>query len=519
MKLRAAFSLSAALLALACRPEPAPAPQPERPLRILLGVEPVTLDPHVPFDTASSVFLDNLFESLVRFDRSLRLRAGLALRWINPDDRTWRFFLDPEARFPDGTPLKASDVKFSIERVRSLAGSQIMGFARHVVGATVVDAHTIDIRTDTPIAILNSLAFIPIVSESHLSAAGSKIGEQPFGTGPYHLTRWDPGRSIVLEANPHYKPAPPIRRVEFLFAVGDAKLLETLATAKPELAALLRWSLRDELEKRKSSELRLVSAPGLGVYYLQLNLRPQLKGMRGRNPFQDKRVRRALALATDADALIRDGIHGTGRPATQLVASQVFGFDPSIPAIAHDPATARALLAEAGHASLEVPLLVEANRDHAVENLLIGQWAKAGIRGVLQEVPSDKLQATQEAGDFVASIQGFACTSADASEMLTSALHTPAPERGDGAFNYGAFGNAEIDSIADENLKVFDPRRRLEMLQRSLRIAAEELPAVPLFVSDDLYLIAKQLNWEPTANGVLDVSQMSFAGPDAPAPR
>jgi peptide/nickel transport system substrate-binding protein len=494
----------------ACARPPAPTSSSlvDRPLRIVLGVEPTTLDPHVPFDDVSSAVLDNVFDSLVRFDRSLRLTSSLALRWINPDDRTWRFFLDPEARFPDGTALTAADVKFSLERVRSLAGSQLMGLARHIVSASVVDDHTIDLHTDTPIAILNSLAFIPIASERYVTAAGAQVGEQPFGTGPYRLVRWERGKTIVLEANEHYKPRPAIRRVEFLFAKDEAAVLQALTTLKPDLGALLRWSLREELEKRLSGDQRIVAADGLGVFYLQLNVRPHVAGRPGRNPLQDRRVRRALALATDIAELVREGIHGTGHPATQLVAPQVFGFDPSIPATAYDPEAARKLLAEAGTPSLEVPILAQQRRVHGVEEILIRQWSRAGVKGVLKTLPDAAYQTALDTGAFSAALQGFACSSADASEILTSAFHSPAPGRGDGAFNYGGFSNAEIDSIADENLKVFDPRRRLEMLQRSL---------VPLFDSDDLDLISRQLRWEPPVTGIVDVAEMSFAM--APASR
>jgi peptide/nickel transport system substrate-binding protein len=164
--LRALLACLALLPACRAAEEKAPRPAPEtRTLRVLLAVEPRNLDPQMPFDDVSSVVLDNVYDSLVRFDRALKLGPGLALRWINPDDRTWRFFLDPGARFADGTPVRASDVKYSIERIRSLAGSELSGFARHVVRTHIVDELTIDLQTDTPIAILNGLTFIRIVSE------------------------------------------------------------------------------------------------------------------------------------------------------------------------------------------------------------------------------------------------------------------------------------------------------------------------------------------------------------------
>src|SRR5262245_1485280 len=119
MRFRNACLAAAALAALACRGGSGTAtPAPDATLKIVLGVEPTSLDPQLHFDDVSAIVLDNIFDPLVRFGSSMRLTQGLALRWINPDDRTWRFSLDAAARFHDGSPVLASDVKFSLDRVR-----------------------------------------------------------------------------------------------------------------------------------------------------------------------------------------------------------------------------------------------------------------------------------------------------------------------------------------------------------------------------------------------------------------
>jgi len=477
---------------------------------VLLGVEPVSLDPQLHFDDVSSMVLDNVFESLVRFDRSMALGSGLALRWINPDDRTWRFFLDPGARFHDGSPVTAADVKFSLERVGSLAGSEIMGFARHIAETSVVDDHTLDVRTDTPIAILNSLAFIPIMSERQVRQAGGAVGERPMGSGPYRFVSWDKGRRLVLEASPHYAARPAVRRVEFVMARDDQAVLQAVESQPLDLAVLLRWSLRDELERRKRPDQRVVSSDGLGVFYLMLNLRPEIPGRRGRNALADPRVRQALAQATDRDRLALEGLHGAGHPARQLVAPPIFGYDPSAAGDPYDPGAARRLLAEAGHKRLEVALLARNDRDHGVEQVLARQWEAVGVRARLETVPTDEFQPQLDAGRFEAAVQGFSCTSGDASELLLFALHSKG-DHGNGSGNAGAFSNPRVDQLTDEYLKVFDPKRRLEMLQAALRIAAQERPLIPLFVSDDLYVVADRIRWRPAVNGVVRVADISFA--------
>lgn len=506
--------LLAALSSASCR-RPGPPPVETRSLRILMGADIATLDPQVPWDNVSAIVLDNIFESLVRFDRSLRLTSGLAERWINPDDRTWRFFLDPEARFPDGKPLKASDVRFSIERLRSLAGSQMTGFARHIVAADVVDDRTIDIHTDIPIAILNSLAFIPIMSEAQVKAAGDKIGERPFGTGAYKLGRWERGKLIVLEANQHHKPVPRIPRVEFHVREDANVLLEDVLRMRPDITLFLPARMTDELQKRKTPELKVVAGGGLAVFYVVFNTRPQVPGSKAGNPLRDVKVRRALAQATDQAELVREGFLGFGRPATQLVVPQIVGFNPLIEPVPFEARTARQVLAPAGQAGLDLTFDVVKGGPHRVEKILIRQWEKAGVHAALRELSADDRQHALEAGSFALTIQGYSCTSADAAELLDYALHSQDAGRGYGVGNFTGFSHPEVDRIAEENLRVFDPKKRLEMLQKAIRIAADELPYLPLYTSQDVYVVSEAVEWAPPINEEVRLQDIVFRPPTA----
>lgn len=481
-----------------------------------MGADVTTLDPQVPWDDVSSIVLDNIFESLVRFDRSFRLTSGLAQRWINPDERTWRFFLDPAARFPDGTPLRASDVRFSVERLRSLAGSQMTGFTRHVASTEVVDDLTVDIHTDIPIAILNSLAFIPIMSEAQVKAAGDKVSERPFGTGAYKLARWEKGKIIVLEANEHHQPIPTIRRADLVIREGQG-LLEDVLRMHPDLTLLFGRARLDELQKKKAPDLKIVSGGGLAVFYAAFNIGPQLPGVVGPNPLRDLRVRRALAHATDQRELVRESLKGFGRPATQLIVPQVFGFDPLIEPATYGPQPARALLAGAGHPGLDLAIDVPTGGTHRIEKLLIRQWEKAGVKATLREHKDDDYQRAMESGRFAVAVEGYSCTSADASEILNYLLHTRETEKGYGFGNHTAYGNPELDRITEENLRLFDPKKRLAMLQRALRVAAEELPYLPLYAAEDIYVVSDAVEWTPPINGEVRVQDIAFRSQGAAA--
>ena len=504
-----------ALLLAGCRPEP-PSPTPSAPaptLRLLLGVDVASLDPQVPFDDVSSLVLDNVFESLVRLDSSFRLSSGLARRWINPDDRTWRFFLDTEARFSDGTPLRASDVRFSIERLRTLQGSKMQGLAHIIAGVEVVDDATVDIHTESPIAILNSLVFIPIMSERAVRAAGERIAERPLGTGPYKVTHWDKGRSVVLEANEHRRPLPAVRRAEFLFRPGG-DMVEAVLRERADMTLFLPWARAQEIEAKKPAGLRVLGVPGINVFYLTFNVRPRIPGSPRPNPLRDPRVRRALSLAIDSEALVRGALGGFGKPANQLVVPQVFGYDPAAPRLRQDAAEARRLLAEAGQQSLEVSVVGFEGGARRTDALLLEQWRAIGVRGRLDALPYAELDRRLEAGEFDAAIQGYGCTTADASEILSFVLHTRDTAMGYGAGNTAGYGNAEVDRIARDNLRVFDPRTRLALLQQALRLATEDRVYLPLFSADRVFVLADRVRWTPPASGQVLLSDLSVAAPE-----
>lgn len=489
-----------ALVLAACGTGEKPAPH-SRPLLVLMGTDVDSLDPHIPFDDVSSAVLSNIYDTLVRFDGSVSLRPGLALRWTNPDDVTWRFFLDPAARFSDGRPLRAADVKFSLERARSLAGSGVADLLRPVDDVEVVDDRTVDVRTAGPAAILGGLAFVPIAARD--TGDPSRL----IGTGPYRLDRWVHGEVITLEVNPHHQPPPLARRVEFRFStrsdfVKDASLLH------PDLGLFFGYDSVETLEGRPVHGLRLVASQGFYVVYVSFNLRSRIPGASRPNPLSDLRVRQALARATDRQSIAKQGLSGFGRPASQLVAPQVFGFDPALAAPPDDPAEARRLLARAGYADLELPLLSSDRSSHRIETALADSWKRAGVHASLRVVPDAAFQKALDDGRFTAVVQAWGCTSGDAGEILAYLLHTRRPGGEYGSENPTGFSSPEIDALAANNLAVLEPRRRQSLLQTALDRASESLPYLPLVVRDDLYLVSDAVRFEPRTDGRIALDQI-----------
>jgi peptide/nickel transport system substrate-binding protein len=461
-----------------------------------------SIDPQTEWDDNSSVVLVNLFEGLVRFDRHMRLGPGLALRWINPDEHSWRFFLDPAARFQDGSPVRAADVVASVESLRERSGSMVRGLVSDIERVEALDDLTVQLRTREPVAILNNLAFVPVLKGG---GRGRRPDELPVGTGPYRVAAWQPGVRLRLEASPQHPARPSIAAVEFEFHTEPLDAAAVLR-ARPDLALSLRLSLMDELRRQELPGLRVVMSDGLAVFYLALNTRPRLDGRA--NPLADLRVRQALELATGRREIAREGLHGFGQPAWQLVVPQVFGYDPAAPEPAYDPARARRLLSEAGQAGLSVRLSLQKTSPDWLEQILARQWAAAGIGTSVERLEAHVYSRALGDGAFAATVQGYGCTTGDVGELLSFILRRADRAQGLGNGNLAGYAEPEVDRIADRNLRVFDPRERLEMLQRALRLASRDLPYVPLYSVETLYLVSRDLEWTPPPNDEVRVAEM-----------
>jgi peptide/nickel transport system substrate-binding protein len=484
--------------------------QSKGPLQILVGTDPVTLDPQIPFEVDSSYILGNIFDSLIEFDGSFRLKPGLAKRWTNPDDKTWRFYLNEKSYFSDGSPLKASDVAFSINRIKTLKNSDLMGFTEHISQIQVINDYTVDIKTDAPFSILNNLVFIPIMSEKQTREAGNRISEIPVGTGPYKLSSRQKNHKISLTLNEYYTPKPEVRQIDFIVSSQIERVLDDVLRMKPDITLTLPFRKIEEFQKRTSPDLELLASNGISVEYLIFNLKPNVPNFE-KNPLVDIRLRKALAQAIDRNEVVRAIFKGFGRPATQLVAPEIFGYDNTLKPPDFNPDEAKRLVKEGGYEGLQLTIHALEGSSFRFENLLIESWNKIGIHTSLQKwKDSTEMNRDLNAGNFLLALGGYVCTSGDAGELLSFGLHTRREDSSYGKGNYAHYSNLEIDRITEENLRVLDAKSRLEMIQGAMKIINEEIPYLPLLIYDDVYIVSKRIHWTPPPSGELKVRTITY---------
>jgi peptide/nickel transport system substrate-binding protein len=469
-----------------------PAEQPAEPARVALPGDPITLDPHLQDDAITNSLLFNVYEGLTAFDADMSLEPALARRWENLDDHTWRFRLRPGVLFHDGRPLEAADVVASLERARDHERSLTAGYLVSVEEVRAVDPLTVELKTREPTAILvNKLAFVAIVPRD----APEEITE-PVGTGPYRLSA--AGESYRLEAwGEWWGDGVEVERVELVPVAAREDRRQALVEGEVDLAI----NLRPAPDLPKPNEYRQLERERLSVAYLSLRS--------DRPPFDDHRVRLALHLALDRRALVREMFNGQAEPAGQLVNRHVFGHVPELEAPHPDPVRARELLEEAGQVGLELELAYLSSLP--IEPLK-RQLEAVGLRVREASLAWAELLPRLEAGEFDLYVGGLLSPTGDASDLLDSDLHSPDPERGYGGGNFYGYSNPELDILIEESSTLLDPRKRLEHLQRCLRLVSHDLPLIPLVVPFQVDGIRGDLRWRQRLDGLFRAADLGRGG-------
>jgi peptide/nickel transport system substrate-binding protein len=464
------------------------------PLRLVFHSDPQGLDPHLHDEVATHWVLDNVYDALVTFDADMHVLPALAAGWDNPDDLTWRFRLRPGVRFQDGRPLGAADVVTSLERARSHPQSKMSGYLVEMAAVRAIDPRTVEVQTRRPYPILlNKLTFIAIVPRD----APARIAK-PLGTGPYRFVSYTPGRRCELaawkgawSAGSELEP-----RVSIGFESDAAKRVERLTSGQADLVAELPSQDADRVSSAPGCAAR--SAGGLAVNYLQ----PRVDIA----PFSDRRVRRAISLAVDREALVRLMLHGRGAAAGQMVGPKVFGYAPEIRPPRRDLAAARQLLAAAGYpGGLDAVLEYRDGQDVAP---LRAQLAEAGIRLRPRPRQWSELYPRLLRGQVAFYYGSWQCSSGDASDLFDNKVHTRDPARGYGDSNSNGYSNPALDRLIESSGATLNMNERRRILESGMRLLDADLPLIPLAVQFNLFGVRTGLAWAPRLDARIHAADM-----------
>ena len=489
VRVRAALGLLALALGAGCTRAPAG----DR-LVITLPAGPFTIAPESAGEEFSISILSNVYESIVDLGPDLVLRPGLAENWQNPDDSTWVFALRPGARWHDGQPVRASQVIESLERTRHDPRSRRRIELAAVERMEAPDDHTVVVRTSEPLGHLaNRLANVPIWRP------GARPEDPALGSGPYRVRAWTPGGDTTLQAFDGYDGGhPTLREVLFRAVPEAAQRMRLLRAGDVQLVVDAPPDEMGALEEDR--QLMGVSRKGARVVFLSVDCaRPATPYVDApRNPFADVRVRTALALAIDRDALVRGPLRRLASTVDQVVGPEVFGYHDGLAPVSHDPQRARALLAEAGWPDgFAVDLDYPTGKYRGAELVtteLARQLLPVGIRLRLRPQPPEAFFARLQSRDTSLYLLGWIGTSGDAGPSYEYLLHTSAG--GFGHDNAGGYSNPEVDRLV-EQARHLGPVDRLPLLRRVAEIVHRDKPVVPLYRAADVYALDRRLEFAP----------------------
>ncbi|GAA4882259.1 peptide ABC transporter substrate-binding protein [Ferrimonas pelagia] len=463
------------------------------------GTEPASLDPQKVEGTPGSAVTKDLFEGLVQQDADGNTIPAAATHWdISEDNRTFTFHLRKEAKWSNGDPVTAHDFVFAFRRAvdpetasqyawyQEIAtvtnSSQIIRgqMAPETLGVRAVDDRTFEVVLEQPVPY-----FVKMLAHQNTFPVPQRVVEE-FGdrwtraenmvtNGAYTLERWVVNERIILKRSPTYwdNANTIIDKVTYMAIESANTELSRYKAGELDFTSEIPLEHFKSLQKEIPDDIRIT--PYLGVYYYEFNTKVP--------PFDDKRVRKALSLAVNREAITTYVVGQGQRPAFTLTPQSVNAFTP--PEVEYASwtqeermAEAKRLMAEAGYGPdrpLLINLLYNTNENHKKIAIVVSQlWKPLGVRVRLENMEWKTFLDTRNQGRFEMARAGWVGDYNDASTMLDILLSTHGQ-------NKGKWENEEFDAVMAASRLIADDEERAKYYTRAEEIILEEMPIMPIY--------------------------------------
>lgn len=483
----------------------------ERTVRVAVGSQPYTMNPHGSDADSNLSIMSNIFEGLLQRGPDGTLKPALATSWERIDELTWRFTLRQGVRFHNGNEFTWEDVKFSLERLRNPEVSEFISFGNMVASVEPVDGDpwVIDVTTTVPVPYFaQNLHQIWIMDkESTEARTPGEVSQEPIGTGPYRLEEWRRGSYIRLVANEDYWGGrPEIKYAEIHPIIEASTRLAAIMSGQVDILQDIPVAFMNTVES--NSNLEVFTRPARRAMYLGLNNRHG-------SPTSDLRVRQAMYMAIDIDTIIERVMFGAATPAAQIPDEPTVGYSPRIERLPYDVERARELMREAGHEDGFTITLSGPNdryvQDAEIMAAIAAQLARIGITVEVDASPSAVYLPRISENNLDFHLLGWFDGSYDFGRSYINLLHTVG-EAGAGELNGTGYSDSEVDAVYAQAVATIDLDERERILQKMNEMAMERVAVIPLHYQLDTYAINRQsgVNFKPRADTWIVFKEVSF---------
>ena len=488
----------------------------------------ISLDPAVETDRESFQVTVNIYETLVRTgDNGIDILPGLAEEWeMSEDGLSLVFKLREGVLFHDGTPFDAEAVVFNFERWMdeenpyhigkfSYWNQSFMGEKELIRSVEAISKYQVEMVMNNPYAPLLSTLAMPafgIASPDALMKYNEDIGTNPVGTGPYEFGSWDRGREVVLNRfEGYWDGVPPISKVVFRQLDREGDYVKRLEDGEIHIITQLSEEQIHRLEDSKDTEMHY--SPFINVSYLALNNDVE--------PFDDTRVRKAMAKLIDYEKMMMMAFDEFARPATTFLPPTILGYHEGLLLQEYDAEGARELLREAGYEEgLAVELWVmDKPRVYYPDPLKVAEYIReqlgeAGIDVTVRSFPWEDYTGILGEGQHQMALVGWTGDFADPDNFLYTLFFSENTGRGT-VLNYSFYSNDRVDHFLKQGRIIQDRDFRESIYRNIQEILHDEVASIPLTHTISVMGVNRQVkgfNYDIT--GYVDVHNLDIVKED-----
>lgn len=443
---------------------------------IATDADAVSIDPQATWDSNSIPVIRQMYDQLVKLDANMKIVPSLAESWEYLSPTQLQFKLKKGVKFHDGTEMKASDVKFSIEREK--ASAKVKAFAALITNVKVVDDYTVVIETEKPFGpLLANLCHTgaSIIPEKYTTEQGDKFGKQPIGTGAFKFVEWAPGDKIVLAKNENYFGGK-VDIDTLTFRIIPEGSSRTIALETGEIDMNMKVDPIDAKKVESNTDLKLYDSLSPMIEYSAMNQKYE--------PFSKLEVREAINYAIDRNSVFDVVAEGRGKITNSVMNAKIPSYTDEVKSFEYNPTKAKELLAQAGYPNgFDVVMTVSGDLRNRTAQLIQANLAEVGIKMTIENLEWSTFMDKVNKGDYQMFILSYNNTTGDPDTSLYQLFTSTVPAS---SGNRVYYNNPKTDKLLSDGQLELDGEKRMAIYKEAQQVICEDVPWIPLYCKANL---------------------------------